>query len=57
MVKLSEIVARYKNKSQASIALMVAPTQLDRWLKNDAYIDEFGCPYIKTKGKINLKGE
>ncbi len=52
MKKLSKITAKYKTLSEAGRALKVHPTQLTRWLDNDAQVDSKGDVFIKTKGQI-----
>ena len=52
MIKLKTITDKYRSVYAAAKALNVNSTQLGRWLAKDAYIDDEGSPYIKTKGVL-----
>jgi len=54
MIKLKTITDKYRSVYAAAKALNVNPIQLGRWLAKDAYIDDEGSPYIKTKGVIDM---
>lgn len=55
MIKLKEITDRYKSLYACGKDLKIHPQQLQRWLDNDAYVDDKGNVFIKTKGQIDVR--
>ena len=52
MIKVSELIKSYVSVYAASKALKISATQLHRWVKAGAMVDEEGQVWIKTRGYV-----
>lgn len=55
MIKLKTITDKYKSVYAAGTALNVNSVQLQRWINNDAHINDEGRLYIQTKGFVSIE--
>lgn len=52
MTPLKTLLTQYPSKLSFARAYGIHPYQLNRWLDNDAHVNELGEVYIRTKGKL-----
>lgn len=52
MIKIRDIVAKYKSTYAAGKDLGINPAQLRRWVNLDAQVEDNGDVWIKTKGNV-----
>ncbi len=52
MTPLKQLTDETKSNAENARALNLHPHQLKRWLDNDAFVDDKGNVYIRTKGSI-----
>ena len=52
MKRLTELCKPFDTEYKAAKHFKIHQQQLQRWLKNDAHIDDEGRVFIKTKGVI-----
>lgn len=52
MTPLKKLLTQYPSKLSFARKHNIHPYQLNRWLDNDAHVDDEGNVYIRTKGKL-----
>lgn len=53
MTPIKKLLTEYPSKLSFARAYDIHPYQLNRWLDNDAHVNDKGEVYIRTKGNLS----